>query len=306
MDQSDRNKPDLSSEPNSDLGSYYTQQYNARAAIPDHPYVFTRWVKDSAHIRHNSAALLDLMYGEAAGERLDFFPARRGGAPLLVFIHGGWWRSLDKSDFSFIAPAFLQAGFNVALTNYTLAPAANIGEIITQQQRALVWLYQHAEQYDFNPDRIFIAGHSAGAHLAAILLGSAWPELELGLNDDQRTPLPTDLLKAGILLSGVYDLAPLRHAPFVNVDLQLTPDQIKQWSPLTLTTPKSPFISAVGALESDEFKRQTALLGQAWGATRQADYLDTGTNHLTICDAFATPGTALCDASLKFLQGCSA
>ncbi|MEO7030728.1 MAG: alpha/beta hydrolase [Herbaspirillum sp.] len=297
MNQPDLNKPDL--------GSYYTQQYNTRAAIADHPYIFTRWVKDSAQVRSSSAALLDLMYGEAAGERLDFFPARRGGAPLLVFIHGGWWRSLDKFDFSFITPAFRQAGFNVALTNYTLAPTANIGEIIVQQQRALVWLYQHAEQYDFNPDRIFIAGHSAGAHLAAMLLSSAWPKLALDVNREPSTQLPADLLKAGILLSGVYDLEPLLQAPFVNVDLQLTPEQIKAWSPLTLATPKSPFISAVGALESDEFKRQTALLGRTWSEAKQADYLDTGTNHLTICDSFATPGTALCDASLEFLQHCS-
>jgi hypothetical protein len=117
-------------------GEYYSRQYNARAAIPDHPYIFTRWVKESAHARRTNAALLDIAYGEASGERLDFFPANRGGAPLLIFIHGGWWRSLDKADFSFVAGNYVRAGFNVALTNYTLAPAAPIAEIVRQQLRA--------------------------------------------------------------------------------------------------------------------------------------------------------------------------
>ncbi len=273
---------------------YYSQQYNARAAIPDHPYVFTRWVHESARVRRSSAALLDLAYGDASGERLDFFPASRSDAPLLVFIHGGWWRSLDKSDFSFIAPAYTRAGFNVALTNYTLAPAASIEEIVGQQQQALAWLYRHAEHYDFDPARIFIAGHSAGAHLAAMLLATAWPHI--------GADLPPDLLQAGILLSGLYDLRPLIQAPFVNQDLQLTPQRAAQLSPASLTPPATPFISAVGGLESDEFKRQNALIGHAWSAGHRADIALPAANHLTICDAFASEGDQLFDATLDFLS----
>ena len=113
--------------PNDTLASkvdYYTHQYNARAEIPDHPQLFKRWQNESALVRRTHASLLDIPFGSATGERLDFYPAPRPGAPLLVYIHGGWWRSLDKSDFTFIVPGYHEAGFNVVLANYTLAPEA--------------------------------------------------------------------------------------------------------------------------------------------------------------------------------------
>jgi arylformamidase len=274
---------------------YYNAQYNARATIPDHPYVFTRWIKDSAHVRRTHAALFDLSYGEASGERLDFFPAPRGDAPLLVFIHGGWWRSLDKFDFSFIAPAYTRAGFNVALTNYTLAPHASITEIVSQQLRALAWLYRHAEAYDFDRNRIVVAGHSAGAHLAAMMMAAVWPVF--------GADLPLDLVKAGILMSGIYDLKPVLQADFVNVDLRLARADVDILSPALMPPAHpAPFITAVGALESDEFRRQTALIGNAWRANHRTSIPLPEQNHLTICDAFALPGHPLCEASIHLLR----
>jgi len=278
-----------------DQSEYYSQQYNARAAIPDHPRIFTRWIKESTHARRTNAALLDLAYGETSEERLDFFPAPRGGAPLLVFIHGGWWRSLDKSDFSFIAPAYTRAGFNVALTNYTLAPQASIADIVRQQLRALAWLYRHAESYDFDPDRIVVAGHSAGAHLAAMMLAAVWPAF------DAR--LPPDLVKGGILMSGIYDLEPVRHTEFVNVDLKLTEKDIAPLSPFAMPQAHAaPFITAVGELESDEFKRQNALIASAWEGGHREDIALPEANHLTICDAFAAPEHSLCKAGIALIS----
>lgn len=274
---------------------YYSQQYNARAAIPDHPYIFTRWVKESAQVRRSRAALLDLAYGDASGERLDFFPTNRSDAPLLVFIHGGWWRSLDKSDFSFVASPYVHAGINVAVTNYTLAPQASIADIVLQQLRAIAWLYRNADKYDFDPNRIVVAGHSAGAHLSAMAMAALWPAFESGL--------PADLVKGGILLSGLYDLEPVRHADFVNVDLKLGAEDIAPLSPARMPQAHdAPFITAVGALESEEFQRQNALLGQAWKANHRLDVPLPGINHLTICDAFATPGHALCEATIALAE----
>lgn len=274
---------------------YYSHQYNARAAIPDHPQIFTRWQKDSAHIRRTTAGLFDLSFGESPSERLDFFPASRRNAPLLVFIHGGWWRSLDKSDFSFIVPGFKNAGVNVALTNYTLAPHASLQEITLQQLRALAWLHRNAEQYDFDRNRIIVAGHSAGAHLAAMLLAARWP--------DFAPDLPADLVKAGILMSGLYDLDPVRYADFVNVDLKLGPEDIGPLSPAFMPQAhRAPFITAVGGLESDEFRRQTALITDKWKTAHVADIALPDKNHLTICDAFAAPGHPLFDASIKLIS----
>jgi len=275
---------------------YYSQQYNARAMIPDHPYIFTRWLKDSAHVRRTHAALFDLPYGEASGERLDFFPTNRSDAPLLVFIHGGWWRSLDKSDFSFIAPAYTRAGFNVALPNYTLAPEASITDIVQQQLRALAWLYRSAEKYDFDPRRIVVAGHSAGAHLTAMMMAAVWPVF--------APDLPIDLVKAGILLSGIYDLEPVRHAEFVNVDLKLAEKDIAPLSPAWMPQAHAaPFITAFGGLESEEFRRQTELLGASWKTNHRLDVALPDANHLTICDAFGESGSPLFDASVKLIAG---
>lgn len=274
---------------------YYSQQYNARASIPDHPYIFTRWVKESAHVRRTHGALFDLAYGEAGSQRLDFFPAYRSGAPLIVFIHGGWWRSLDKSDFSFIAPAYVRAGFNVALTNYTLAPQASIADIVREQLRALAWLYRHAEQYDFDRDRIAVAGHSAGAHLASMMMAASWPVYD--------KELPPDLVKAGVLMSGIYDLAPVRHAEFVNADLKLQAEDIDLLSPAFMPLSQAtPFVTTVGALESEEFKRQTALIADAWKTSHRGEVPLPNLNHLTICDAFADPDHPLCQTSIALFR----
>ncbi|KRB89027.1 hypothetical protein ASE07_02545 [Noviherbaspirillum sp. Root189] len=277
-----------------DRTEYYSQQYNARASIPDHPYIFTRWLKESMQVRRSQPALFDITYGDASGERLDFFPASRGDAPLLVFIHGGWWRSLDKADFSFLAPAYARAGFNVALTNYTLAPHASIAEIVQQQLRALAWLYRNADKYDFNRDRIVVAGHSAGAHLAAMMMAAHW--------DIYGSDLPANLIKGGILMSGLYDLDPVRYADFVNVDLKLTEEDVPVLSPALMPQPNpAPFITAYGALESDEFRRQTELIANAWKPNHRADVPLPGLNHLTICDAFADTDHPLYKATLELL-----
>ena len=269
---------------------FYENQYNARAGIPDHPQIFARWAEQSATVRQQHRCQLDLAYGAASAERLDFFPCDQADAPLLVFIHGGWWRSLDKSDFSFITPAFTQCGVHVAITNYTLAPAASIEQITLQQVAAVAWLYQQADTLGFNRQRIVLAGHSAGAHLAAMLMTTLWPKV--------APDLPADLVKGGILLSGLYDLAPIQHAAFVNVDLQLTPARIARLSPARL--PQShltPFFTAAGALESSEFQRQNKLIGKVWSHAHGGDVLLPTANHLTICDALAEPSHRLCQVA---------
>ena len=275
--------------------SFYEQQYNARASIPDHPQLFQRWADASAVVRQTFPCTLDLRYGAAVAEGLDFFPCGQANAPLLVFIHGGWWRSLDKSDFSFIAPAFMQAGIDVAITNYTLAPAATIEQITLQQIHAVAWLYHHAADYGFDRTRIVLAGHSAGAHLAAMLMATLWPQV--------GPKLPVDLIKGGILLSGLYDLAPVMHADFVNGDLGLTPARSRALSPSRMPqSHRTPFFTAVGGRESDEFKRQNALIGQHWKKAHAGDILLPEDHHLSICEAFASPTNALCTTAIALLN----
>ncbi len=279
------------------LGSaaYYTEQLNARAAVPDHPEIIRRWQAESAQARGSEAGLLDLAFGSAPMERLDFFPAEQPGAPLLVFIHGGYWRSLDKSDFTFIVPAYRRAGFSVALTNYTLAPQASVEEITRQQLRALAWLYRRSARLDFDRDRMVIAGHSAGGHLAAMMMAAHWNVF--------GTDLPSDLIKGGILMSGLYDLEPVRHAEFINTDLKLDKSSALRLSPGWMPQPNSaPFITAVGDLESDEFKRQTALIASQWRHGFEREVPLQQENHFTICDCFGDESHPLFKASCELIS----
>ena len=274
---------------------FYERQYNARAMIPEHPAIFARWAEAAAANRRLRACVLDLPYGESAAERLDLFPARRDGAPLLVFIHGGYWRSLDKSDFSWIAPAFVAHGVSVALVNYGLAPRTPMEEIVRQVLRSLAWLWRNADRLGFAPERIIVAGHSAGAHLTAMAMAALWPVF--------GADLPADLVKGGIAISGIYDLEPLVHAPFINADLQLDVARARKLSPIHLPAASAaPLISAAGALESDEFRRQTELIGQAWPDTLRAQLAVPEANHLTVCDALTSPGAPLFHAALDLIR----
>lgn len=271
------------------------REYNARAAIPEHPQIFARWAEQGALTRRRRAGLIDMPYGDDPGERLDFFPAMQRSSPLLVFIHGGYWRSLDKFDFSWIAPPFLDAGVSVAFLNYGLAPRVPVSEIVCQQIRAIAWLFTRAEELGFDRQHIVVGGHSAGGHLAAMMMAALWPVFDAAL--------PADLVKGGVAISGLYDLEPLVPLRFINADLQLDADAARLVSPVNLpAATAAPLLTAVGALESGEFKRQSRLIRAAWPGNARADVEVADANHLTVCDALADPESALFRAALDLVR----
>jgi len=275
--------------------AFYEREYNARAAIPEHPQIFARWAERGALTRRLRACLIDLPFGETPAERLDYFPTRQDAAPLLVFIHGGYWRSLDKSDFSWLAPPFVQHGVALALLNYGLAPNTPIEDMVRQQLRALAWLYRNGDRLGFDPERIVVVGHSAGAHLTAMMMAALWPVYA----DD----LPRSLVKAGLAISGIYDLAPLVHTPFVNVDLRLDERRARALSPVHMPPATSaPLITAAGAQESSEFHRQTQLIASAWKDVHLRNVPMAGVNHLTVMDELANPASPLFDAALDLVR----
>jgi arylformamidase len=275
--------------------AFYEREYNARAAIPEHPQIFARWAEQGAITRRLRACLSDLPFGETPAERLDYFPTRQEAAPLLVFIHGGYWRSLDKSDFSWLAPPFVQHGVALALLNYGLAPNTPIEDMVRQQLRALAWLHRNGDRLGFDPERIVVVGHSAGAHLTAMMMAALWPVYA----DD----LPRSLVKAGLAISGIYDLAPLVHTPFVNVDLRLDTRRARAVSPVHMPPATSaPLITAVGSLESSEFHRQTQLISSAWKDVHLRNVPMAGVNHLTVMDQLANPASPLFDAALDLVR----
>src|SRR5438105_7207286 len=207
-------------------------QYNNRARIPEHPQIFERWQKASATARDGLAGELDLRYGDLPGETIDVFPAAESNAPVLVFIHGGYWRSLDKNDVSFVAPTFVQAGATVVLPNYALCPAVSIETIALELVAALAWVWRNAVQCNGDPHRVVVAGHSAGGHLAAMLLSCDWRAV--------APDLPARVVAGVHAISGLFDLEPLRHTPCLKDDLQLTAASARRLSPALFPPPAGP------------------------------------------------------------------
>ena len=253
--------------------------YNNRSLVSDYATYFERWVQTSKAVRSNQPCTLDVSYGSSAGEKLDIFPAHAKNASVVVFIHGGYWRSLDKSDHSFVAPAFTAQGACVVAVNYDLCPAVTIPEITMQMVRALAWTYRNIAQHGGNPNRITVIGHSAGGHLAAMMLACLWKAY--------ATDLPVDLVKNALSISGLYDLEPLRHAPNVKDSLKLTPAQVRKASPALLPAPrKGTLYTLAGGIESAEFLRHNQLIQQAWGKKTVPVCEELpGLNHFSVLDA---------------------
>ncbi len=274
-------------------------QYNARAAIADPASYFERWARASALAREGSTGRqLDIAYGPGgAAETLDVFPASAGGgpAPVLVFIHGGYWRALDKKDFSFVAPAFNAAGVTVVVPNYALCPAVTVEQITLQMTQALAWTWRNIAQHGGDPSRIVVAGHSAGGHLTAMMLSCRWKQVA----DD----LPPNLVTGALAISGLYDLEPLRHTTFLQPDIRLTPASVARLSPAFFPRPRGgPLYAVAGGDESEEFIRQNRLIRDVWGPTA-VPVCETvlGEHHLGVVSGLADPAARLHELALRLL-----
>ena len=259
--------------------AWLDSMYNNRALVPDFPAYLERWVQTSNAVKNSQPCTLDVAYGSSPGEKLDVFPSAAKNAPVVVFIHGGYWRSLDKSDHSFIAPAFTKQGACVVVPNYDLCPAVTIPEITMQMVRALAWVYRNIALHGGNPNRITVMGHSAGGHLTAMMLACVWKAY--------AADLPADLVKNALSISGLYDLEPLRYAPNVKDSLKLTPAQVRKASPALLPAPRKGLLySVAGGSESAEFLRHNQLIQKAWGKKTVPVCEELlGLNHFSVLDA---------------------
>jgi arylformamidase len=276
---------------------FLDRNYNNRGLVPEHPEHFRRWTADSAEAMRSQSRELDLRYGGGPNEHLDIFRAHEHNTPVLFFIHGGWWRSLDKRDHSFVAPAFTSRGVTVVVPNYALCPAVTIPDIVMQMVRALAWTWRNVAKYGGDPARITVAGHSAGGHLAAMMLACIWQ-----LHD---RALPADLVKGALSISGLHDLDPIMHTPFLKESLRLTPEQVRMASPAKLPAPADGRLYAVcGGEESGEFLRQNRLIQEAWGRKRVpvCESL-AGMNHYSVIEAIADPGNRMHQLALELVKG---
>ena len=275
--------------------AFYSREYNNRALVPEHPKFFERWAAASARARSTMTCYLDRRYGEAPGETMDIFPARKGDGSCMMFIHGGYWRSLDKSDFSFLAPAWVDAGVSLAVVNYDLCPKVAVEEIVRQMLRASRWLWLHAEEYGMDEDRLYVSGHSSGGHLTAMMMVALWPVF------DSR--LPKDLFKGGLAVSGIYDLRPLLHVEWLQPDLRLDEATALTVSPAFLPpATRAPVMTCVGGNESSEFKRQNALLGERWRGAFASDIPMPGTHHFSVVDGLADQSSPLFAGARRLMK----
>jgi len=275
--------------------------YNNLARVKDHPAYFQRWARESAEARETLPARIDLPYGQGVNETLDIFPAPVPDAPVLVFIHGGYWRAMDKKDHSFIAPAFNDRGICVVQPNYALCPGTSeqpvtVPGIMLQMVRALEWTWRHIAAHGGDPKRITVAGHSAGGHMAAALLACDWKAV--------APDLPAHLVRNALSISGLYDLRPLQRTPFLENTLKLTDADVLRASPALWPAPKRGQLYAVaGGAESEEFIRHNAMIRDAWGRnTVPVCEVLPGLNHFDVVDALADPAHALHRHAVQLLE----
>ena len=270
-------------------GSWYDSMYNNRALVPEHAMHFARWREASQDTQEAHRCFKDVAYGHGLNESLDIFPSqtpvKEKGAPVVIFIHGGYWRSLDKMDHSFVVPPFTAQGACVLVPNYALCPAVTIPDIAMQMVKATAWAYRNVHRFGGDPSRISVIGHSAGGHLAAMLLTCDW---QVYAKD-----LPAHLVRKAMSISGLFELESVRATPFLNDSLRLTEADSVKASPAWMPAPKhGSLISVVGALESEEFLRHNRLIQEAWGKKVVPVCEEiAGTNHFSILEELSFPGS---------------
>jgi arylformamidase len=261
----------------------YEKEYDNRARVPEHPQILSAWARDAAAYREQALAQkraeLGLRYGESARQTIDLFFAQPDvvDAPLAVFVHGGWWRSLEPASFSHLAAGLNAHGVNVAVAGYDLCPQVTIAKIIDEIRQACLFLWTRFRR------RLLCYGHSAGGHLAGAMLATDWTAW--------RGDIPARLVPAGLSISGVFDLLPLINVS-LNQDLRLDVEEASRLSAVLWRAPTGLVLDAlVGALESSEFLRQSRLIADLWGkagvSTRYEEVV--GANHFTVLAPLTDP-----------------
>jgi arylformamidase len=262
-------------------------QYNPSVALPDPSAPGQHYAAQAQLARTQLAHTLGIPYGPTRAETLDIFPANTPHAPVLVFIHGGYWRALSSADFSGVALGLQALGITTVVVNYALCPQVSIDEITRQCRSALAWTLRNIQHYGADPQRVAISGHSAGAHLAAMALQTPWVE-DYGL--------PADPFVSAVLLSGLYDLAPLRYS-YLQPAIQLDEGCIQRNSPVLRVRPcTTPIWITWGAAETAEFARQSAIFYAAWLAAGNTGTLAAlpDADHFSVLHGFEHANSALC------------
>lgn len=263
----------------------YQAEYDNRARVPEHPEIFARWNRDAAAYRDLAAgegrAQLNVKFGPSPRQFVDLFLPKDGDTTAFaMFVHGGYWRSLEPAMFSHMARGLNAHGVAVAVSGYDLVPQVTIADIIAQTQRACLYLWWRFHS------RVLVTGHSAGGHLAACMLATDWKA--------QASDVPANLVPAAYSISGMFDLSPILHLPGT-ADFKLDAAEVKRVSPMVWPAPQGlAFDLVAGSEESSEFRRQSRDMADAWQPACETRYEElAGANHFTSCDPMADPHSAM-------------
>jgi arylformamidase len=271
-------------------------QYNNRLHVPDYADYFKRWELLSWHTQQKLPVIKDISYGNLQRERLDIYPSLQPQSKTLIFLHGGYWQMLDKSMFHFIANGFHSYSVTTLLLTYPLAPEVSIDQIVLSCRKAIKWLYSNISAFNGDPHQIYIVGHSAGGHLAAMLMATDWELFDPGFS--------ANVLKGICAVSGLFNLVPI-HLSYINRVLKMDMETAKSNSPVRLEPSNScPLIVAVGEAESAEFNDQSKEFYTCWknkGIDNQLLQMPRQ-NHYSIAETIVDPQSSLHQALRQLMK----
>jgi arylformamidase len=268
-------------------------QYNPRVSVPEFPELAKARSARAREVRESAKSWLNVPYGGSPRETLDIYAADKAGGPVLVYIHGGYWRSGAKEDNANFVPAFTGRGATVVLVEYDLCPKVTVTDIVRQTRASIAWIFRNIVRYGGNPSKFYISGHSAGGHLTAMALTYDW----------EKDGLPKDFIKGAVAMSGVHDPHMVMHIS-ANQEIRMTPEIAKENSPL-LHGPRlnCPLLVAVGAVEPEGWKQMSKdYLEFCKQRGLKAQYLEVpGANHYTMSEHLGNPASPLTQAIFKLM-----
>jgi arylformamidase len=266
-------------------------QYNPRVSVPEYPELAKVRAAQARTVRESAKSWLNVSYGASPREKLDIYAADNPRGPVLVFIHGGYWRSGSKEDNCNFVPTFTRRGATVVMVEYALCPQVTVTDIVRQTRAAIAWVYKNIRTYGGDPAKLFVSGHSAGGHLTAMALAHDW----------MKDGLPADLIKGAVATSGVYDLQMVMKIS-VQEQVRMTPDAAKLNSPL-VNPPrvKCPLVIAVGGDEPKGWQQMSEdYLQYCKQNGMNAEYLiEPGANHYTMSEHLLNESSPLTRAMIK-------
>jgi arylformamidase len=279
---------------------HYTQealdkQYNNRLNAADHEIHLNQWELLSREAERKYTGHKNISYGDLEREKLDIFPSEKPGAKTLVFIHGGYWYKHNPSDFYLIAEAFRSYGFTTVLISYPLMPDFLMDQLVVSCRKAIGWLAQNLSHYNGDPKQLYVAGHSAGGHLASMMMATFWPQYD--------TRLAPDTVKGVCAISGLYNLTPVQLC-YVNEIIKMDTEMALRNSPVQLL-PQTPcsLVLAVGGDETIEYKEQSRELFTNWtGKNADIELLEIpGLNHFSILTTMLDRSSVLHKAMCRLM-----